>query len=216
MGALPTPAIDRPSLWELWVRAERAEARAGLSVPELPGVEAPAAPDIASPRLRHPGAAPPAPVLLRLIEEAARACRREGVEPTLAALAARIGARVGMPPALVAQRLARLPRRPPAAVAASGSAVPTMADAAWWRALAPLAEEVLAERERQVFFARCLPPATPAEATPAGAPPQPAAGGLAAHLRARHCMTEASARRKMTIALDRLGHSRGRPDNGAA
>ena len=188
----------------------------GNSVPAVPGAVSVVSPGAASGI--SPGAAsgaspatgraanilPPGPLLARLIEEAGRACRRDGVPPTQTALAARIGARIGMPAEQVAIRLSRraaamppppaLPALLPISAPASQQQNPT-----WWRHLSPLAEEVLGERERQVFFGRCLQEPDPAR------PAVPGGGRLGAALNARFWQTEISARRKMAIALARLG-----------
>lgn len=84
----------------------------------------------------------------RLFADARRACQREGIQATDGELRARVGARVG----LSADEVARImPSGPPAA-----TPVHQLDAAALRQRIIALSEEILGERERIVFLARCL------------------------------------------------------------
>jgi RNA polymerase sigma-32 factor len=108
----------------------------------------------------------------RLFAEARRACHREGIEANDGELCARVGARIGLPGDEVAQclSLARgdalrldasdsetLDERLASQDASPEDAVILRLDhAKLRRRILALAEEVLGERERKVFLARCM------------------------------------------------------------
>lgn len=111
----------------------------------------------------------------RLFADARRSCQREGVEPTEAELCARVGARVGLGRDAVARCAALALSDAPAAEtpstetdssghgAAPDDAVILRLDhAKLRRRVTRLAQEILGERERIVFLARCVsdPPGT--------------------------------------------------------
>ena len=102
----------------------------------------------------------------RLFADARRSCQREGIEPTEAELYARVGARVGLGGDAVAQCAAVALSDAPAAdtqSAASGHGPATedavilrLDHAKLRRRVTGLAQEILGERERIVFLARCV------------------------------------------------------------
>jgi RNA polymerase sigma factor (sigma-70 family) len=148
----------------------------------------------------------------RLFAEARRSCQREGIAASNDELCARVGARIGLPGDEVAQclKLARgdalridipdadtrsiqdglaTPIQPP-----EDATIHRLDHAKLRRRTLVLAEQILGERERMVFLARCM-----ANEGPAAHPES-----LAARLgvtRDRVHQLEASARRKIAVAL---------------
>lgn len=126
----------------------------------------------------------------RLFADARRACQREGVQATDGELRARVGARVG----LTGDEVARiLPLAP-----AEAAPVQQVDAAALRQRIVALSEEILGERERTVFLARCL--AEPRKMR--------RYDSLASELgvtRERVFELEGSARRKIAAALARDG-----------
>lgn len=84
----------------------------------------------------------------RLFADARRACQREGIQATDGELRARVGARVG----LTGDQVARIMPLAPAEAAP----VPQVDAAVLRQRIIALSEEILGERERTVFLARCL------------------------------------------------------------
>lgn len=161
----------------------------------------------------------------RLFADARRSCQREGIEPTTAELCARVGARIGLGGDAVAQSAALALGDAPAAETPSATPEATgngpapddavilqLDHAKLRRRVAGLAQEILGERERIVFLARCT-------SDPHGTRPRER---LAAELgvnRERIYQLEVSARRKIAAALahDGLLHpfaERGKPRVG--
>ncbi len=144
----------------------------------------------------------------RLFADARRSCHREGVQATDAELCARVGARIGLSGDEVAQCLSlargdvdatHFQSRLTAQDASPEEAVILRLDhAKLRRRVLGLAEEVLGERERKVFLARCMTDdegATHFES-------------LAAELgvtRERVYQLEVSAKRKIAVALTQDG-----------
>jgi RNA polymerase sigma factor (sigma-70 family) len=143
----------------------------------------------------------------RLFADARRSCEREGIEPTEAELYSRVGARIGLSGDAVAQSTALALGDAPAAETSSAASEATgngpepddavilhLDHAKLRRRVAGLAQEILGERERIVFLARCIgdPRATRQRER------------LAAELgvnRERIYQLEVSARRKIAAAL---------------
>jgi RNA polymerase sigma factor (sigma-70 family) len=152
---------------------------------------------------RHakPGAAYPqlARASARLLADARRACRRDGVEATDAELCARVGARLGLDGDAVAQWLRQKHGTHGAWQAADEDATVRHFDQARLRrCVTALTQEILGERERVVFLARCMTDAVPVRHR----------DSLAIELgltRERVFQLEVSARRKMAAALARHG-----------
>jgi RNA polymerase sigma factor (sigma-70 family) len=105
----------------------------------------------------------------RLFADARRSCQREGIEPTEAELCTRVGARIGLGSEAVAQCAAlalsdaRAAETPAAAPDTSGhgpapddAVVLRLDHAKLRRRVTGLAQEILGERERIVFLARCV------------------------------------------------------------
>jgi RNA polymerase sigma-32 factor len=105
----------------------------------------------------------------RLFADARRSCQREGIEPTEAELYARVGARIGLGGDAVAECAALALSDAPAAETPSSEAAasghgPAPDDAIMLRLdhaklrrrVTGLAQEILGERERIVFLARCI------------------------------------------------------------
>jgi RNA polymerase sigma-32 factor len=105
----------------------------------------------------------------RLFADARRSCQREGIEPTEAELCTRVGARIGLGGDAVAQcaalALSDAPAAdtPSAASEASGhrpapddAVILRLDHAKLRRRVTGLAQEILGERERIVFLARCV------------------------------------------------------------
>jgi RNA polymerase sigma-32 factor len=159
----------------------------------------------------------------RLFADARRSCQREGIEPTEAELCERIGARIGLGGDAVAQcaavALSDAPAAdtPSAASEASGhgpapddAVILRLDHAKLRRRVTGLAQEILGERERIVFLARCV------------SDPRGTRQRLAIELgvtRERIFQLEVSAKRKIAAALahDGLLHpfaERGKPRMG--
>jgi RNA polymerase sigma factor (sigma-70 family) len=154
----------------------------------------------------------------RLFADARRSCLREGIEPTDAELCARVGARLGLSGDEVAQclSLARgdavsfdaaggerdtrpLRNRLVAQDASPEEAVILRLDQAKLRRrVIALTKEVLGERERKVFLARCL-------ATEDGARHRESLAAELGVTRERIYQLEVSAKRKIAAALARDG-----------
>lgn len=158
----------------------------------------------------------------RLFRDAASACQREGVTPSEAELCARVGRRIGLAVDEVARSMRLLgggmysldeeggDADRPALQLASPDAGPeeqaiARLDQAKLRArVQALAQEILTERERQVLAARC--PGDDAEMVHAEV--------LAARFgitRERICQLEASAKRKLHMALTAEGLAEATP-----
>lgn len=155
----------------------------------------------------------------RLFAEARRSCEREGVPPTEAELCVRVGARIGLAADEVAKCLclAREGAPEPADPGNVADVAPQDAQhaaapgtpageteilhldhAKLRRRVMDLTTEILGERERKVFLARCV----------VGAGRARHHTSLAAELgvtRERICQIEASARRKIATALSHEG-----------
>ncbi|MGE4047959.1 MAG: sigma-70 family RNA polymerase sigma factor, partial [Acetobacteraceae bacterium] len=155
----------------------------------------------------------------RLLADARRTCLREGINPTEAALCERIGARIGMPATDVAQSLRLLQGGMLSLQAPSndGGDAPSLENALAdidaaseddvilridrakvRRRVLGLVEEILGERERAVFLARCMTGA----AEPARLETLAQTFGVS---RERIHQLEASARRKIATALANEG-----------
>jgi RNA polymerase sigma-32 factor len=101
----------------------------------------------------------------RLFADARRSCQREGIEPTEAELCTRVGARIGLGDEAVAQCAALALSDAPAAAPLSAASeisghLPApdlrLDHAKLRRRVTTLAQEILGERERIVFLARCV------------------------------------------------------------
>lgn len=154
----------------------------------------------------------------RLFADARRSCQREGITPSDAELYARVGARVGLSGDEVAQclQLARgdalsldapegtadvqpLQSRLAAHGASPEEAVILRLDhAKLRRRIVALTQEILGERERKVFVARCL-------AEEDGARHHTSLAAELGVTRERICQIEVSAKRKIATALSREG-----------
>jgi RNA polymerase sigma-32 factor len=148
----------------------------------------------------------------RLFADARRACHREGIEASDGELCARVGARIGLPGDEVAQCLS-LARGDTLRLDASDTDTPPFDDrlatpeaspeeavilrldhAKLRRRILALAQEILGERERKVFLARCM---TDDE----GAVHLESLAGELGVTRERVHQLEASAKRKIANAL---------------
>jgi len=159
----------------------------------------------------------------RLLTDARRACLRERVEPTDAELYRHVGKRIGLDPGEVARSLRlleggmlslhRQPGDPDDAMAledtlpddhaASEDDVILRLDQAKARKrILRLAEEILGERERAVFLERCMP----RYANPTSLDTLATRLGVS---RERVHQLEASAKRKIAIALANEGYATG-------
>jgi RNA polymerase sigma-32 factor len=151
----------------------------------------------------------------RLFADARQACHREGIAPSDAELCSRVGARIGLPGDEVAQclRLARgdalhLDASEDAALFDGGlvareaspeeAVILRLDHAKLRRRILVLAVEVLGERERKVFLARCM------SDDEAGVHQESLASDLGVS-RERVHQLEASAKRKIVMALTRDG-----------
>lgn len=142
-----------------------------------------------------------------LFADARRACQREGIEPTTAELCERVGARLGVPGDEVARHLnltndglATTETAPPPVVEAGPQedVVLRLDHARLRHRVTALTQEILGERERKVFAARCVGNARGVRQR----------DSLAAELgisRERVYQLEVSAKRKMAAALAHEG-----------
>ncbi len=151
----------------------------------------------------------------RLFAEARRSCQREGVATSDDELCARVGARIGLPGDEVAQCL-KLTRCDAARVNSADASTRLIDGLATFapspeeatihrldraklrRRTLVLAKQILGERERMVFLARCMANEEPA------AHPECLAAQLGV-TRERVHQLEASARRKIAVALTHDG-----------
>ena len=165
---------------------------------------------------------------VKLVADARNACLREGVEPTESALHDRIGQRIGMASSDVAYTLRLLhggmlsltatrddgphgralqDTLPDNAAVSEDDVILRMDHAKARKRIMALVEEILGERERSIFLARCLPAndeVTSLEALSV-------THGVT---RERIHQLEASARRKITTALANQGFTNLFDDSG--
>ena len=165
---------------------------------------------------------------VRLVADARNACLREGIEPTESALHDRIGQRIGMAPSDVACSLRLLhggmlsltathddlphgnslqDTLPDNTAVSEDDVILRMDHAKARKRIMALAEDILGERERAIFLARCLP--ANGEVTSLEA--LSVTYGVS---RERIHQLEASGRRKITTALANQGFTNLLDDTG--
>ncbi len=165
---------------------------------------------------------------VRLVADARNACLREGVEPTESALHDRIGQRIGMASSDVAYSLRLLhggmlsltasrddglhgrslqDMLPDNTAVSEDDVILRMDHAKARKRIMALAEEILGDRERAIFLARCLPASGDVTSLEALS----VTYGVS---RERIHQLEASGRRKITTALANQGFTNPLDDSG--